>query len=329
MTSRPAIVSTGSSVPATIRANDDPVFDWLHANPPPHQDLFEGYEQRRVLAAGEKLSDLMLQAAQTALQRASLSADDVDVLLGYASIGTWEMPNDLVVVAKELGLPPGVPIVPVNNEYANFPVSLLLGDALIAGGRAERALVVVGANWARYVDYHTPPSVSAGDGAGAAVMASSDDPKSFAILDVVVDSAREFLGGMYVAADATTPPVVPPTYRGPVFHLNELGVTAFETFGLHRPPALVQEVLARHNLTPADIAFVGHQTSTVLNGAWQQALKPQQFIQTLTTYANMTSASIPVNLDVCAAEITADHVALVGLGPEPSCTVVLLARQTG
>lgn len=329
MTARPAIVSTGSSVPATIRTNDDPVFDWLHANPPPHQDLFEGYEQRRVLAPGEKLSDLMLQAARAALQRASLAADDIDVLIGYASIGAWEMPNDLVIVANELGLPPTVPIVPVNNEYANFPLGLVLADAVIARGRAERALVVVGADWSRYVDYHTPPSVSAGDGAGAAVMVASDDPTRFAILDVAIDSAREFLGGMYVAADPTTPPVVPATYRGPVFHLNELGVTAFETFGVHRPPTLVQEVIGRHGLTPADIAFVGHQTSLVLNSAWQQALKPREFVQTLTTYANMTSASIPVNLDVCAAEITVDHVALVGLGPEPSCTVVLLERQTG
>jgi len=44
--------------------------------------------------------------------------------------------------------------------------------------------------------------------------------------------------------------------------------------------------------------------------------------------ANMTSASIPVNLDRCATQITGDHVALVGLGPEPSCTVVLLERTS-
>ena len=193
-------------------------------------------------------------------------------------------------------------------------------------GGAARVLIVVGADWSRYVDYHTPPAVSAADGAGAAVVAASDDPTLFAVLDVAVDSAPEYLGGMYVAADPTTPPVTPPTFHAPVFHFNATGVEAFETFGVHRPPTLVKEVLGRHGLTPADIAFVGHQTSAVLNGAWQQALQPGQFVQTLTTYANMTSATIPVNLDACAAEITASHVALVALGPEPSCTVVLLER---
>jgi 3-oxoacyl-[acyl-carrier-protein] synthase III len=325
--SRPAIIATGSAVPATIRANDDPIFDWLHQHPPPNQDLFEGYEERRVLAPGEQLEDLMVGAARSALERAALDPTDIDLLIGYASISTWEMPNDLTAVATALGLNPATPIVPVNSEYSNFNHSIVIADGLISTGRATRALVVVGSNWSRYVDYETPPAISVGDGAGAAVVATSDDPTLFRVRDVASDAAPQYLGGMYVAADPTQPPIVPQTYAGPVFHLTDLGVQAFKTFGVERPPSLVQEVLGRNGLAPSDVAFVGHQTSAVLNGAWQQALGPKIFfVQTLATYANMTSASIPVNLDTCAAEITTPYVALVGLGPEPSCSVVLLER---
>jgi 3-oxoacyl-[acyl-carrier-protein] synthase III len=133
---------------------------------------------------------------------------------------------------------------------------------------------------------------------------------------------------MYVTADPSVPPVVPPTYGWPVFHLNATGLLGFKQFGLPEPPALVEEVLARNGLTPGDIAFVGHQTSSVLNDAWAAALKPAVFVSTLEELANMTSASIPVNLDRCADRITGDHVVLVGLGPEPSCTVVLLERAS-
>jgi 3-oxoacyl-[acyl-carrier-protein] synthase-3 len=324
---RPAILATGSSLPETVRTNDDPVFDWLRSHLETGKDLFQGYDQRRVLAPGEDLADLMVAAAQSALQRAAVAASDIDLLVGYASIGDWEMPNDLVRVADKLGLAPTTPILPINNEYANFNVGLVLADSLISTGRATRALVGVGANWSRYVDYHQAPAISAGDGAGAAVVAMSDDTALFSICDVAVDSDRQYLGGMYVAADPTQPPIVPPTFEAPVFHLTQVGVEAFETFGVHRPPTLVQEVLSRNGLSPSDVAFVGHQTSTVLNDAWNAALQPKQFIQTLATYANMTSASIPVNLDVCSDEITTSHVALVALGPEPSCTVVLLARD--
>ncbi len=289
----------------------------------------KGYKERRVLAPGETLAGLMAEAGAKALDSAGRTAADIDLVLGYASFGQWAMPNDLVTVTARLGIQPTAMIVPINSEYANFQHGLLMADALLSTGRARTALIVVGADWTRFVDYHTPPSISAGDGAGAAVMAMNDDPKLWRIRDVAVAAQRHYLGGMYVVGDETMPPVVPPTFGAPVFHLTELGIEGFEAFGVPVPPALVEEVLARNDLAPSDIAFVGHQTSAVLNNAWQQALKPGVFVQTLETLANMTAASVPVNFDRCAAEITGDHVALVGLGPEPSCTVVLLERGAG
>jgi 3-oxoacyl-[acyl-carrier-protein] synthase III len=320
----PAIIATGSAVPAGIRLNNDPIFK----NVPKAKGMFNGYVERRVLGPGETLAGLMVQAGSAALTNAGVAAGDVDLVLGYASFGTWAMPNDLVTTANQLGVPPTAMIVPINSEYANFEHALLAAEGLLTTGRATTAVIVVGADWTRFVDYTTQPSLSAGDGAGAAVMAMSDDPTHWRILDVAVAAERQFLGGMYVMADPTMPPVDPQTWNWPVFHLEPLGYKGFGEFGIPVPPQLVEEVLARNGLAPADIAFVGHQTSLNLNQPWQATLKPGIFIETLATLANMTSASIPVNFDRCAAQITLDHVALVGLGPEPSCTVVLLGRTS-
>ena len=320
----PAIIATGSALPAAIRKNDDPIFKNLRAN----KKLFAGYKYRRVLGPNETLAGLMVQAGTQALVNAGVAAGDVDLVLGYASFGTWAMPNDLVTMASDLGVPPTAMIIPINSEYANFEHALLAADGLLTTGRAQTALIVIGADWTRFMDYTQPPSISAGDGAGAAVMALSDDPTRWRIVDVAVAAERQYLGGMYVKADPTVPPIDPPTWSWPVFHLDQLGYAGFEGFGIPVPPQLVEEVLARNGLTPADIAFVGHQTSLSLNVPWQATLKPGVFVETLATYGNMTSASIPVNLDLCASEITVDHVVLVGLGPEPSCTVVLLERTS-
>jgi 3-oxoacyl-[acyl-carrier-protein] synthase III len=326
----PAIVATGSALPAAVRTNDDPIFDWLRAHPPGGADLFAGYVERRVLGPDEALSELMAAAARQALDRAGVAAGDVDLIVGYGSIGTWAMPNDLVTVAVDLGLPTSATILPINNEYANFNQGVVVADALLRCGRAATALVVVGTNWTRHLDYHTPPSISAGDGAGAAVIAAGREgaeSAQFAVLDVAVAADRSDYGGMYVAADETRPPIVPPTYGPQVFHLTSAGIDAFRHFGETGPPAVVKQVLARNGLTPADVAFIGHQASAVLNDAWQAALQPAQFLTTLTTYGNMTAANIPVTLDTCCGEIATDHVVLAGLGPEPSCTVLLLGRS--
>ena len=324
---RPAIVATGSALPPTIRTNDDPVFAWLQAHPVPGHDLFSGYDERRVLAPGETLVDLMSTAATAALDAAGVAAADVDLLLGYASMSTWAMPNDLVTVARDLGLRSSATIMPINGEYAIFNHGLVVADALLAAGRAGTALVVVGADWSRRVDYRTPQSVSAGDGAGAAVLRLSADARQWRVVDLQVDSDRSGYGGMYLAADATSPAIVPPTYGAPYFHLAAAGVKAFQGFGVTGPPALAQRVLDSHGLRSSDAALLGHQASSVLLDAWRTALEPAEAPDTLARFGNLTSASIPVNLDVCADEITTPHLLLAGLGPEPSCTMLLLSRD--
>ena len=293
----------------------------------PGHDLFSGYDERRVLAPGETLVDLMSAAATAALDAAGVAAADVDLLLGYASMSTWAMPNDLVTVARDLGLRSSATIMPINGEYAIFNHGLVVADALLAAGRAGTALVVVGADWSRRVDYRTPQSVSAGDGAGAAVLRLSADARQWRVVDLQVDSDRSGYGGMYLAADATSPAIVPPTYGAPYFHLEAAGVKAFQGFGVTGPPALAQRVLDSHGLRSSDAALLGHQASSVLLDAWRTALEPAEAPDTLARFGNLTSASIPVNLDVCADEITTPHLLLAGLGPEPSCTMLLLSRD--
>jgi 3-oxoacyl-[acyl-carrier-protein] synthase-3 len=326
---RPAIVGTGSCVPDKIRYNDDPLFDWLHEHNPPDANLFSGYEERRVLADGQGLADIMVPAALRALAAAERTIDEVDLLLGYASVSEWSMPNDLARVAARLGLPPHATVLPINGEYANFNAAVLVADAMLALGRASCALVVVGGNWTRHVDYHTIPAVSAGDGAGAAVLAVTADPTRFAVVASRVEHRYGYLGGMYMAPDRIAEIVEPPVHLAPTFHLTGLGIDAIKDFGLGGMPALIEDLLAGPGIPASHVSIVGHQATAVLNGAWETALHPGKLVTTLPTLANMTLASIPVNLDVCYEEIATPYVVLAGLGPEVSGNVVLLSREPG
>lgn len=327
MAGGPAVLATGSALPSQVRRNDDPVYAWLRAHQPAGHDLFTGYDERRVLAPDETLVDLMAAAATSALGAAGVAATDVDLVLGYASMSTWLMPNDLVATAQLLGVPPTAMVVPINGEYAIFNQALATADALIGAGRAGTALVVVGADWSRRVDYHSSAAVSAGDGAGAAVVGHSEDPGLWRVVDLAVDGDPTCLGGMYLAADPTTPAIVPATYGPAYFHLGESGVRGFQGFGVHGPPAMAVAMADRHDLDLAEVTLIGHQASGVLLDAWREAVAPATVLDTLARFGNLTSASIPVTLDVCAAELTTPHLVLAGLGPEPSCTMLLLSRE--
>ena len=189
----PRLTGLGFSVPANIRTNDDPVFDYLnhHGN---GQDLFQGYNQRRVLAPGEDLMTIMSPAAQNALADAGLFASDIDLLIGMGSISSYVTPNDLCLLHKLLGLSENCPVIPLNREFSSFNYGVLMADALIRVGRARNVLVVVGTNWTRHVSYQTPQAISAGDGAGAAVVSLSSDGSQWTLLDDFSITQTRFFG---------------------------------------------------------------------------------------------------------------------------------------
>jgi 3-oxoacyl-[acyl-carrier-protein] synthase-3 len=327
----PRILGTGYCVPKTIRTNHDPIFAWLQANNPPGKNLFAGYEQRRVLAADEDLMTILVPAAASALSAAKLKAADVDLLLGIGSVSDFAPPNALSQLHQQLGLSPQCWVLPLANDFSNFNAGLLLADAMIRAGRARAALVVVGTNWTRYVDYHTPQAISAADGAAAAVLASGT--RGWRVVDQQVLMATANFGSMVMKGQnvSLTPPAqgyssleTPAT-----FAITPAGAAAFGSFGVKASVAAVTTLLKRNRLKGRDISLITHQASSVLTEAWKAAIKPAQYLETLAQFANMTAANIPVNLAWAELNegVQKDRLVLFALGPDMHAHALLLARD--
>ncbi|MBZ0275566.1 MAG: 3-oxoacyl-ACP synthase [Anaerolineae bacterium] len=325
---RSAILGIGYAVPDKIRKNDDPIFDWLHKHSPPGTNLFLGYDERRVLDTHQTIMDIMLPAAQNALAHAGVQPSEIDVLLGIASVSTYLDPNQLAQLHQKLGLPNHTLILPLNNEFINFNASLILAHSMIQSGTAKKVLVIAGGNWTRYVDYHTPQAISAADGAGAVVMGASDDPSKFAFLDFAHLDDTSYYGSMYMVGDPGTPSPRHKTikYTAPYFHITPQGIQGFSDFGVKETPKTTTQLLAKHQLQGADVALVSHQASSVLIDAWQTAIQPAQYIQTLEKFANMTVANIPVSFAWGYGSITTDYVVMLGIGVEMAANTVMLKR---
>jgi 3-oxoacyl-[acyl-carrier-protein] synthase III len=329
---QPRITGLGYAVPAKIRTNYDPIFDWLKAHPTPGNP-FQGYNQRRVLSPDEDLLTIMVPAAQQAMANAGITASQVDILLGFASISPWPDPNDLCLLHQRLGLPASTWVVPLNNEFSNLNAGLFFADALIRAGRAKTILIAVGGNWTRHVNYHTIQSISAGDGAGAAVLSLSSNPELFQVTDQCTLTDSSNFGTMFT--QGTRYDIDPPRdghahlWSNPVFHITPAGFAAFGTFGEKAAPAAVLDLLARNHLQGSDITLIAHQASQVLLTYWQQTIQPAQFIDTIQQFANMTVSNIPVTLawSVENNPITQSNLVLFALGPDMHANALLLQRQ--
>ena len=136
--------------------------------------LFVPGRERRWLAPGESLSDLMYAAAQSALAAAALPASAIDRLYGYESVSEYLTPNGLFDLHRRLRLGARAMVVPVNSECTNFVTSVVLAWEAILAGHARHVLVDCGNAWSRHADPADAHAGVASDAAGAAVIGPSE-----------------------------------------------------------------------------------------------------------------------------------------------------------
>lgn len=329
------IKGQGFAFPETLRTNDDPVFDWLKDNNPAGKELFTGYDKRFVLLPDENLMTVMVPAAKQALAEALLEPQEIDYLLGYGSLSEYLTPNALNNLHAELNLAPQCSIIPIANEFNNFNSAIVLADSLIKAQRAKNILIVMGAHWTKFMDYHSPVTVGIGDGAGAIVMSHSPQSHQFQLVDFHSFAQSSDYGAMYVASDkvevsATIDPQiklpVEEYFTSPYFHLTSDGQEDFQNFGLNAPAKLVNELLEKNNLQSADITLMSHQASSVLTDTWGKLIKPGQYINTIAEYGNVTLATLAINFASKLKEIKNDYLVFLSISGSSQTMATLFKR---
>ncbi|MBB6461787.1 hypothetical protein [Flammeovirga kamogawensis] len=333
----PRIIGQGYSVPTKIRYNDDPIFDTIKGD----NGLFKGYKERRVLLNDESISEHMVVACNKALQNANICSDAIDYFIGYGSISTYRAPNIMAKCHAELSLPSNCTILPINNEFNQVNIAIMLASNLISSGEAETILIGVGSNWTKHVDYTSSACVSASDAAAALVVSKSNDSTLFKYIDSVSITDTNDYGSMFSSSDVIgtkklNQPILSDInlYTSPYFHLTEQGVNVFKEFGMNKPIEAVTNLLQRNNLTASQITLISHQASSVLMDFWEngndqiKGIEPNQYINTIQEYANMTLATVAFNLAFKLSEIINNHLVLLTVGLDQQTTALLLTRNT-
>ena len=336
LAARVATLGVGYCVPEFIRTNDDPIFAWLNSHQASNKDIFSGLAERRVLAQPGDVVDIMATAAIRALDDAGKLPGDIDFLFGSGSVGRYHAPNDLAAVHAALKLSDRCRILALNTEYTNFHDGMKLANDLVEVGTARCALVVCGCNWTHHVDYHESVALATSDGAGAAVVGRTSDATKFRLVDWENETCTDWFGAFRMAQRRLYTALSPSPETGlpdpdlfslPLIKLDdERGGNAVKQFGLPEPGAVVSRLLERNKVLARDVTLVAHQTSKFVQDAWASTIQPGQYVGTLELYGDMVSASVPVNLAKCYADIRMDKLVLLGIGMEMRATALLYAR---
>jgi 3-oxoacyl-[acyl-carrier-protein] synthase-3 len=131
-----------------------------------------GIHERHRIAQDEATSDIAHHAAIAALQDASVSASELDLIMVATATPDSPVPSTACYLQARLGCP-GVPAMDLGAGCAGFGYALHMAASTVRSGMHKKILVVGADALTRVTNYHDRQScILFGDGAGAAVVGS-------------------------------------------------------------------------------------------------------------------------------------------------------------
>ena len=293
---RSLIVGTGSYAPEKVLTNAD-LEKLVETN---DQWIVErtGIRERHVVADGEATSDLALRAAQKALADAKLDPKDVEAIIVGTITPDYPFPSVATVLQGKLGNKKAFAF-DVSAACAGSIYALSIADRYVASGAVKNALVVGADALTRITDWtDRNTAILFGDGAGAMVLAPTNDPKR-GILTTRLHADGSHVGILYQPGGGSLDPISEKVVKERTHFVKMNGREVFK-LAVRALEESCREVLAEEKLSPGDVKYViAHQANKRILDATLDRLEipaPKCWMN-LEKYGNTSAASVPMTLD--------------------------------
>jgi 3-oxoacyl-[acyl-carrier-protein] synthase III len=282
------IMGVGGYLPEKIVTNDD-LSKTIDTS---HEWIFSrtGIAERHIAAANQYASDLGYMAALDALKKASISPDEIDMIVVATSSPDRIFPSTAVKIQTMLGAK-NCPSFDVQAACSGFIYALSLADQFIKSGQGKTALVIGAEVLSRITDWGDRSNcILFGDGAGAVVLkADNDSNKGIIGTELFSDGSHYDL--LYLSKHVTGS--------------EPAGFITMQGQGVMRVAVkcitkAVEAVFEKHNIDVNDIDWmVPHQANIRIMDAVAKKIKfPEEKIyKTIQYHANTSAASVPLALN--------------------------------
>lgn len=281
------IAGTGSYLPPTILTNADleklvdTTDEWIFAR--------TGIKQRHRVT-DERTSDLATQAARNAIEAAGIQVQEIDLIIVATTTPDKLFPSVATMVQRKLGIA-GCPAFDVQAVCSGFVYALTTANHFIRSGQHKNVLVIGADTFTRITDYTDRSNcILWGDGAGAVILQSSDQP---GILSTHIHADGNYENYLHVPRNPDGPDTV-------VMEGNPVFKIAVNTLD-----QIVDETLEANHMQKSDIDWlVPHQANIrILQATAKKLDMPMdKVVVTVDRHGNTSAASIPLALDVAVRD---------------------------
>ncbi len=310
------IVGTGSCLPPRRVSNADMTKmlaekgletsdDWIVSR--------SGISARHFADEGMMSSDLAVTAANNALQMAGLQPNDIDLIILATSTPDFlgGFPSTACVVQRKLGITNDSAALDVQAVCSGFVYAMSVADSFIRSGMHKRVLVIGAEVFSRILDFNDRTTcVLFGDGAGAVILAASDEPGILA--------TRLHADGRHTDILCVTGNVNAGALTGNAF-LQMDGQAVFK-LAVSVLEKVAHETLEAAGMQSSEIDWlIPHQANIrIMQGtAKKLGLPLEKMVVTVDQHGNTSAASIPLALDVAMRDgriKPGQHLMMEGVG---------------
>jgi len=274
------IISTGSYLPEKILTN----YDLEKMVDTSHDWIFErtGINQRHIADENESTVDMAYQASLKSIARSNINVEDIDMIIVATTTPERAFPSTAVLLQNKLDIKDCFAF-DINAACTGFIYALDVADKYIKNNSINNILVIGAEKMSALVDWSDRNTcVLFGDGAGAVIISSSNNP---GIISSMIGSNGSYKDLLTVNPDSDFIEM-----KG-----NDVFKIAVTTMG-----KIARETLDQHDLKIDDVDWlIPHQAnSRIINAiAKKLSLPSEKIIMTVGNHGNTSAASIPLAID--------------------------------
>jgi len=296
---RSRIISTGSYAPEKILTNFDlekmveTTDEWITER--------TGIKERRIVNGNQTASDLAYEASKVALERASLKAKDIDLLITATITGDMPFPSTACILQDKIGAK-NAAAFDLNAACSGFLYGLYVADSFIRSGMHKRILVVGTEVLSTITDWEDRTTcVLFGDGAGAVVVEPTEEDRGIISMSINSDGGMWEL--LYMPGGGSRYPSSKDSVEKKLHFIKMKGNETFK-FAVRTLEDLVVKILEENKLKPSQLTLlIPHQANLRIIQATADRLgiPMDKVLVNLDRYGNTSAASIPIALDEAAS----------------------------
>ena len=297
------IKGLGFYVPDNVVTNDD-LSKLMDTSDEWIQERTGIKERRHALKGSDTTTSMGVKASLKAIEAAKINKEEIDFIVFATLSPDFYFPGCGVLVQKELGLP-NVGALDIRNQCSGFIYALSVADQYIKTGMYKNILVIGAETQSPALDMTTRGrnmAVLFGDGAGAAIVSRSDNPKC-GILSTHLHSQGEHAEQLAMIAPGVGTKWVPQILAendpdDVSYYPNMNGQFVFKN-AVVRFAEVIEEGLKTNGLSREDInMLIPHQANLRISQFVQHQFKltDEQVFNNIMKYGNTTAASVPIAL---------------------------------